>query len=281
MLFKTICPVNYKHYLFGIYYLEGFFVNGLHGEFGESPAEQAEQNLDRLTWTFGVSISNAINQSTILLLFELFDLDFFILFWFFPLVCWIIQTMNTSALSLSVNVTHKLFIVTAWKTQAWSTRTKHKPGESYSSHVLCAWSSWSEKSLVRIKKGMHSLKNLIRSLQKCSWLQNWYYMTYCYILWQMLLSSFHYLWINICSRSWVVLSWLSVVLVGGYAAHSLAIMTDAAHLLTDFGSVLISLFSLWISSRPPSKHLTFGWHRSGVCVCVCPLVCSIYRVQRG
>lgn len=55
------------------------------------------------------------------------------------------------------------------------------------------------------------------------------------------------------------------VLVGGYAAHSLAIMTDAAHLLTDFGSVLISLFSLWISSRPPSKHLTFGWHRSGVC----------------
>ncbi|KAK9959424.1 hypothetical protein ABG768_009552 [Culter alburnus] len=52
--------------------------------------------------------------------------------------------------------------------------------------------------------------------------------------------------------------------IGGYAAHSLAIMTDAAHLLTDFGSVLISLFSLWISSRPPSKHLTFGWHRSEV-----------------
>ncbi|KAI2654114.1 Zinc transporter 2 [Labeo rohita] len=52
--------------------------------------------------------------------------------------------------------------------------------------------------------------------------------------------------------------------IGGYAAHSLAIMTDAAHLLTDFGSVSISLFSLWISSRPPSKRLTFGWHRSEV-----------------
>ncbi|XP_052475892.1 zinc transporter 2-like [Carassius gibelio] len=52
--------------------------------------------------------------------------------------------------------------------------------------------------------------------------------------------------------------------IGGYAAHSLAIMTDAAHLLTDFGSISISLFSLWISSRPPSKHLTFGWHRSEV-----------------
>ncbi|XP_073682809.1 zinc transporter 2 [Garra rufa] len=52
--------------------------------------------------------------------------------------------------------------------------------------------------------------------------------------------------------------------IGGYAAHSLAIMTDAAHLLTDFGSVSVSLFSLWISSRPPSKRLTFGWHRSEV-----------------
>uniref|UniRef100_A0A673L8B3 Solute carrier family 30 member 2 n=1 Tax=Sinocyclocheilus rhinocerous TaxID=307959 RepID=A0A673L8B3_9TELE len=40
--------------------------------------------------------------------------------------------------------------------------------------------------------------------------------------------------------------------------------TDAAHLLTDFGSISISLFALWISSRPPSKHRTFGWHRSEV-----------------
>ncbi|KAI4884585.1 hypothetical protein NFI96_034554 [Prochilodus magdalenae] len=52
--------------------------------------------------------------------------------------------------------------------------------------------------------------------------------------------------------------------IGGYAAHSLAVMTDAAHLLTDFGSMLISLFSLWISSKPASKTLTFGWHRSEV-----------------
>ena len=51
---------------------------------------------------------------------------------------------------------------------------------------------------------------------------------------------------------------------GGYAAHSLAIMSDAAHLLTDFGSIMISLFSLWISSKPPSKNMTFGWHRAGL-----------------
>ncbi|XP_072545397.1 proton-coupled zinc antiporter SLC30A2-like [Salminus brasiliensis] len=52
--------------------------------------------------------------------------------------------------------------------------------------------------------------------------------------------------------------------IGGYAAHSLAVMTDAAHLLTDFGSILISLFSLWISSKPVSKTMTYGWHRSEI-----------------
>ena len=40
-------------------------------------------------------------------------------------------------------------------------------------------------------------------------------------------------------------------------------MTDAAHLLTDFGSIMISVFSLWISARPPTDTMTFGWHRAG------------------
>ncbi|XP_046903788.1 zinc transporter 2-like [Hypomesus transpacificus] len=52
--------------------------------------------------------------------------------------------------------------------------------------------------------------------------------------------------------------------IGGYAAHSLAIMTDAAHLLTDFGSIMVSLCSLWLSSRPATKTMNFGWHRSEI-----------------
>ncbi|KAF7235884.1 Zinc transporter 3 [Varanus komodoensis] len=51
-------------------------------------------------------------------------------------------------------------------------------------------------------------------------------------------------------------------IVGGYLAHSLAIMTDAAHLLTDMGSMGVSLVSLWVSARPATKVMTFGWHRS-------------------
>lgn len=40
-------------------------------------------------------------------------------------------------------------------------------------------------------------------------------------------------------------------------------MTDAAHLLTDVGSMSVSLFSLWVSTRPPTKTMSYGWHRSG------------------
>uniref|UniRef100_A0A8C6ZP91 Probable proton-coupled zinc antiporter SLC30A3 n=1 Tax=Nothoprocta perdicaria TaxID=30464 RepID=A0A8C6ZP91_NOTPE len=50
--------------------------------------------------------------------------------------------------------------------------------------------------------------------------------------------------------------------IGGYLAHSLAIMTDAAHLLADVGSMAVSLFSLWVSARPPTRTMSFGWHRA-------------------
>uniref|UniRef100_A0A7M4E9L0 Solute carrier family 30 member 2 n=1 Tax=Crocodylus porosus TaxID=8502 RepID=A0A7M4E9L0_CROPO len=51
---------------------------------------------------------------------------------------------------------------------------------------------------------------------------------------------------------------------GGYLARSLAVMTDAAHLLTDFASMMISLFSLWVASRPATKTMNFGWHRAEI-----------------
>lgn len=52
--------------------------------------------------------------------------------------------------------------------------------------------------------------------------------------------------------------------VGGLLANSLAIATDAAHLLTDFASFMISLFSIWMASRPATKKMSFGYYRSEV-----------------
>ncbi|XP_008420963.1 zinc transporter 2 [Poecilia reticulata] len=53
-------------------------------------------------------------------------------------------------------------------------------------------------------------------------------------------------------------------IAGGYLAGSLAVMTDAAHLLTDLASFVISLFSLWLSSKPATQRLNYGWHRAEI-----------------
>lgn len=60
------------------------------------------------------------------------------------------------------------------------------------------------------------------------------------------------------------LVFMLVEIVGGLLANSLAIATDAAHLLTDFASFMISLFSLWLAHRPPTLRMSFGWYRAEV-----------------
>lgn len=55
-----------------------------------------------------------------------------------------------------------------------------------------------------------------------------------------------------------------VELVGGYIAGSLAIMTDAAHLLSDLSGFFISIISLYIALRPANNKLTYGYHRAEI-----------------
>ena len=57
---------------------------------------------------------------------------------------------------------------------------------------------------------------------------------------------------------------MSAEVVGGVLSNSLAIATDAAHLLTDFASFMISLFAIWMAARPKSQKMSFGWHRAEV-----------------
>jgi len=60
----------------------------------------------------------------------------------------------------------------------------------------------------------------------------------------------------------------AVVLVaevaGGIWAHSLALLSDAAHVFTDLISLALSLGALVIAARPVSKEHTFGFHRAEV-----------------
>ena len=52
--------------------------------------------------------------------------------------------------------------------------------------------------------------------------------------------------------------------LGGYVSGSLAIMTDAAHMISDLASLCVSLFAIWIGSRQPKKSFNFGYARAEV-----------------
>ena len=64
--------------------------------------------------------------------------------------------------------------------------------------------------------------------------------------------------------SGICLFFMAIEVVGGILSNSLAIATDAAHLFTDIASFMISLFSIWLASRPPTERMSFGWHRAEV-----------------
>jgi zinc transporter 2 len=51
---------------------------------------------------------------------------------------------------------------------------------------------------------------------------------------------------------------------GGLMAGSLAIMTDAAHLLSDLAGFVISIFAIYISGFSPDRNYTFGYHRAEI-----------------
>lgn len=53
-------------------------------------------------------------------------------------------------------------------------------------------------------------------------------------------------------------------LAGGFYANSLALLTDALHMLTDIAALCLSLFTLWISSRPATSGKTYGYLRAEI-----------------
>ncbi|KAL4218001.1 hypothetical protein ACF0H5_022739 [Mactra antiquata] len=60
------------------------------------------------------------------------------------------------------------------------------------------------------------------------------------------------------------LSFMLAEVIGGIFAGSLAIVSDAAHLLTDLASFLISLLAIFLASRQATKKLSFGWYRAEI-----------------
>ncbi len=55
-----------------------------------------------------------------------------------------------------------------------------------------------------------------------------------------------------------------VTLVAGLRAHSLALLSEAGHNVTDVLALLLSWVAVFIQTRPPTSTKTFGYHRAGV-----------------
>jgi cobalt-zinc-cadmium efflux system protein len=58
--------------------------------------------------------------------------------------------------------------------------------------------------------------------------------------------------------------WFLVELMGGIYANSLALLADAAHMLTDLAALGLSLFALNISARPATHEKTYGYMRAEI-----------------
>jgi cobalt-zinc-cadmium efflux system protein len=49
--------------------------------------------------------------------------------------------------------------------------------------------------------------------------------------------------------------------VGGWLTNSLALLSDAAHMLTDVASMVLALVAIWFTTRPATQKQSYGFYR--------------------
>ena len=62
----------------------------------------------------------------------------------------------------------------------------------------------------------------------------------------------------------VTFAYIVLLLVAGIRSHSLALLSEAGHNLSDFLALLLSLVAVYLQSRPANATKTYGYHRAGV-----------------
>jgi len=62
----------------------------------------------------------------------------------------------------------------------------------------------------------------------------------------------------------LTVAYIVLLVVAGVRAHSLALLSEAGHNLSDLLALLLSLVAVYLETRPPSATKTYGWHRAGV-----------------
>ena len=62
----------------------------------------------------------------------------------------------------------------------------------------------------------------------------------------------------------LILGFMAAEVVAGIVSGSLALLSDAAHMLTDAGSIALALAAARLASRPPTAAFTFGLGRAEI-----------------
>src|SRR5947207_11967620 len=62
----------------------------------------------------------------------------------------------------------------------------------------------------------------------------------------------------------VTLAYIVLLVVAGIRAHSLALLSEAGHNLSDFLALLLSWVAVYVQTLQPSDTKTYGYHRAGV-----------------
>ena len=60
----------------------------------------------------------------------------------------------------------------------------------------------------------------------------------------------------------LTLGYAAVEAIAGWAAGSLALLSDAGHMLTDSGSLALAAAAAWLAQRPPSRRHSYGLGRA-------------------
>jgi cobalt-zinc-cadmium efflux system protein len=62
----------------------------------------------------------------------------------------------------------------------------------------------------------------------------------------------------------VTSAYIVLLVIAGIRAHSLALLSEAGHNLSDLLALVLSLVAVYLQSRPASSTKTYGYHRAGV-----------------
>jgi cobalt-zinc-cadmium efflux system protein len=64
----------------------------------------------------------------------------------------------------------------------------------------------------------------------------------------------------------ITLAFVAIEAAAGYFSNSLALLTDAAHNLTDVIALGLSWFAIRLTTQPANAQRTYGYHRAGILV---------------